>query len=40
MELRYGGLRRGWGAIRLGVPLVSNDGIFREAPGLVLETAP
>lgn len=26
-------------AIRLGVPLVSNDGIFRSVPGLVLETA-
>ncbi|MGH9083028.1 MAG: PIN domain-containing protein [Acidimicrobiales bacterium] len=26
-------------AIRLGIPLVSNDGIFRDAPGLVLETA-
>ncbi len=25
-------------AIRLGVPLVSNDGIFRDAPGLELET--
>lgn len=25
-------------AIRLGIPLVSNDGIFRSAPGLVLET--
>lgn len=25
-------------AIRLGIPLVSNDGIFRGAPGLVLET--
>lgn len=24
-------------AIRLGIPLVSNDGIFRDAPGLVLE---
>ena len=27
-------------AIRLGIPLVSNDGIFRGAPGLQLETAP
>ena len=27
-------------AIRLGIPLVSNDGVFRDAPGLVLETAP
>src|SRR5205823_2740851 len=26
-------------AIRLGVPLVSDDGIFRDVPGLVLETA-
>jgi len=26
-------------AIRLGIPLVSNDGIFRYVPGLVLETA-
>jgi predicted nucleic acid-binding protein len=25
-------------AIRLGVPLVSNDGVFRGAPGLQLET--
>lgn len=25
-------------AIRLGVPLVSNDGIFRDVPGLRLET--
>jgi predicted nucleic acid-binding protein len=25
-------------AIRLGIPLVSNDGIFRDAPGLGLET--
>ena len=25
-------------AIRLGIPLVSNDGIFRDAPGLQLET--
>jgi predicted nucleic acid-binding protein len=25
-------------AIRLGIPLVSNDGIFRGAPGLELET--
>ncbi|HSS61273.1 MAG TPA: PIN domain-containing protein [Candidatus Limnocylindrales bacterium] len=25
-------------AIRLGIPLVSNDGIFRGAPGLHLET--
>ena len=25
-------------AIRLGVPLVSNDGIFQDAPGLELET--
>ena len=25
-------------AIRLGIPLVSNDGIFRDAPGLELET--
>lgn len=27
-------------AIRLGIPLISNDGVFRDAPGLVLETAP
>jgi predicted nucleic acid-binding protein len=27
-------------AIRLGVPLVSNDRIFRDAPGLALEYAP
>jgi predicted nucleic acid-binding protein len=26
-------------ALRLGVPLVSNDGIFREVPGLALESA-
>jgi predicted nucleic acid-binding protein len=26
-------------AIRLGVPLVSNDGIFRNTPGLMFETA-
>ncbi len=26
-------------AIRLGIPLVSNDGVFRDAPGLVLQTA-
>lgn len=26
-------------ALRLGVPLVSDDGIFRGAPGLTLETA-
>lgn len=26
-------------AIRLGVPLVSDDGIFRAVPGLTLETA-
>jgi len=25
-------------AIRLGVPLVSNDGVFSDAPGLTLET--
>ena len=25
-------------AIRLGIPLVSNDRVFREAPGLTLET--
>lgn len=25
-------------AIRLGVPLVSNDRIFRDVPGLVIET--
>lgn len=25
-------------AVRLGVPLVSNDGIFRDAPDLALET--
>ena len=27
-------------ALRLGVPLVSDDRIFRGAPGLVLETVP
>ncbi|MFZ0376388.1 MAG: PIN domain-containing protein [Solirubrobacteraceae bacterium] len=27
-------------AIRLAIPLVSNDGIFRDAPGLQLETLP
>lgn len=27
-------------ALRLGLPLVSNDGIFRGVPGLSLETAP
>jgi len=27
-------------AIRIGVPLVSNDAIFRGAPGLMLEPAP
>jgi predicted nucleic acid-binding protein len=27
-------------AIRLGIPLVSNDGVFAHAPGLVVETAP
>jgi predicted nucleic acid-binding protein len=27
-------------AIRLGIPLVSNDGIFRGAPGLILEPSP
>jgi predicted nucleic acid-binding protein len=26
-------------AIRLGVPLVSNDKIFRDVPGLALESA-
>lgn len=26
-------------ALRLGIPLVSNDGIFRDVPGLTLETA-
>jgi len=26
-------------AVRLGVPLVAHDGIFRNVPGLVLETA-
>ena len=26
-------------ALRLGVPLVSNDGIFRNTPGLLLEAA-
>lgn len=26
-------------AIRLGVPLVSHDAVFRGAPGLMLETA-
>ena len=27
-------------AIRLGIPLVSNDGIFSGAPGLILEPSP
>jgi len=27
-------------AIRLGIPLVSNDQIFKDVPGLELETAP
>ena len=27
-------------AIRLAIPLVSNDGIFRRAPGLTLESLP
>lgn len=27
-------------AIRLGIPLVSNDGVFHNTPGLVLETLP
>ena len=27
-------------AIRLGIPLVSNDGIFEAAPGLILEPSP
>lgn len=26
-------------ALRLGVPLVSNDQIFKDVPGLVLESA-
>lgn len=26
-------------AIRLGIPLVSNDGVFDNTPGLVVETA-
>jgi predicted nucleic acid-binding protein len=26
-------------ALRLGIPLVSNDGIFRNVPGLTLEAA-
>jgi tRNA(fMet)-specific endonuclease VapC len=25
-------------AVRLGIPLVSNDGVFADAPGLVVET--
>jgi hypothetical protein len=25
-------------AVRLGIPLVSNDNIFRDVPGLELET--
>ena len=25
-------------ALQLGVPLISNDGVFRDAPGLVIET--
>lgn len=27
-------------ALRLGIPLVSNDGIFNDVPGLAFETAP
>ena len=27
-------------ALRLGIPLVSNDGIFNSVPGLALETSP
>lgn len=27
-------------ALRLAIPLVSNDGIFKNTPGLVFETAP
>jgi len=27
-------------ALRLGIPLVSNDGIFKNVPGLALETLP
>lgn len=27
-------------AMGLGIPLVSNDGIFKDTPGLVLQTAP
>ena len=27
-------------ALRLGIPLVSNDGIFKAAPGLILEPSP
>jgi predicted nucleic acid-binding protein len=27
-------------ALRLGIPLVSNDGIFKDVPGLIVETAP
>ena len=27
-------------ALRLGIPLVSNDGIFNNVPGLTLETLP
>lgn len=27
-------------AVRLGIPLVSNDGIFEDTPGLLLEAAP
>ncbi len=27
-------------AIRLAIPLVSNDGIFRRVPGLTLESLP
>ena len=26
-------------ALRLGIPLVSNDGNFEDTPGLMLETA-
>jgi tRNA(fMet)-specific endonuclease VapC len=27
-------------ALRLGIPLVSHDGIFKDVPGLLFETAP
>jgi hypothetical protein len=40
-ELRYGAIRRGWiaaTALRLRIPLVSNDTIFKVVPGLTVES--